>query len=268
VLSGSGFMSELITDVHAVRHLPKRNGVPLVLFCYWSGGNMSEARKLSLDYLLTYVGLPVVLVDKNSFLSLSTAENPIHPAFEHLSAVHQSDYVRTYLWHYWGGAWHDIKASKVNLTSAWDEFADPDVFFVGKPEVRDGPARVFDKAGRWMPDYWQELVSVIAWVGRPRTLFSETMLSEFHAYLDTELPVLIRFPGRNPRERKIQRRTVLGNLTHKLYHLLLGREVGYPIPWTLFGNIFHPINLVFKKHVSKNLPRDTIKNAGIYHRRK
>ena len=44
--------------------------------------------------------------------------------------------------------------------------------------------------------------------------------------------------------------------------------MNYPIPWTLFGNLFHPLNLIFKNHVSKNLPRDTVKNAGIYHRKK
>ena len=195
-------MNKLITDLTAIPHLPKRNGVPQVLFCYWSGGSMSDARRLILEYLLTYPGIPVVLVKKESFLSLSTKERPIHPVFTYLSAVHQSDYVRTYLWHYWGGAWHDIKATQVDLRSAWEEFADPNVFFVGKPEEVKGPAKVFDKEGRWMPDYWKELVSVIAWVGRPKTLFSETTLSEMHSFLDSELLALKRYPGRHPGEKK------------------------------------------------------------------
>lgn len=261
-------MSNLITDIKAIQHLPKCNGVPQVLFCYWSEGNMTEARKLSLDYLITYSGTPVVLVNKESFLTLSSQESPIHPAFEYLSAVHQSDYVRTFLWHHWGGGWHDIKASMVDLSCAWQEFLDPKVFFVGKPEHPKGPARVYDKDRRWMPDYWQELVSVIAWVGRPKTVLSEAMLSEMHNYLDGKLAVLRMHPGKHPREKKIQSKTLLGYVAKFFYQLLLGRDIYYPIPWTLFGNLFHPLNLIFKNHISRNLPQDAIKNAGIYHRKK
>ncbi len=261
-------MNKLITDLQTLGHLPKFNGVPRVLFCYWSGGPMPEVRKLSLEYLLTYAGVPVVLVNKESFLSRSSEENPVHPAFEFLSAVHQSDYVRTYLWHYVGGGWHDIKASKVNLACAWDEFSDPQVIFVGKPEHAKGPAKVFDKEGRWMPDYWKDLVSVIAWVGRPNTKFSKAVLAEMHTYLDGQLLELRKHPGKHSREKKIQSRTLLGHHAKKVYHLMMGREIHYPIPWTLFGNLFHPINFIFKNQVSKNLPQDVRKNAGIYHRGK
>lgn len=261
-------MNELITDLQMLGNLPKSNGVPLVLYCYWSGGKMPDARRLSLDYLLKYAGIPVVLVNKESFLTLNTKKSPIHPAFEYLSAVHQSDYARTFLWHHWGGGWHDIKASMVDLSSAWQEFADPQVFFVGKPEHPKGPARIRDKEGSWMPDHWQELVSVIAWIGRPNTLFSETMLAEMHAYLDGKMDDLMRYPGIHPREKKIESRTLIGYTAKKINHLFLGREIHYPIPWTLFGNLFHPLNLVFKNNISRKLPQDTVKNAGIYHRKK
>jgi hypothetical protein len=139
---------------------------------------------------------------------------------------------------------------------------------VGKPEHANGPARVYDNEGRWMPDYWQDLVSVIAWVGRPNTKFSEAMLLEMHAYLDGKLSALKKHPGKHPREKKIQSRTILGQQAKKVYHWLLGRDIHYPIPWTLFGNLFHPLNLTFKNHVRRNLPQDAIKNAGIYHRKK
>lgn len=261
-------MNTSLIELANLRQIPKKNGVPQVLFCYWAGGELPSVRRLSLDYLVKYTGVPVFLVDKERFLSLNTDENPIHPAFDYLSAVHQSDYVRAYLWHYWGGAWHDIKATKVDFSPVWEEFADPNVFFVGRPEEKNGPAKVMDESGRWMPNYWGELVSVIAWVGRPFTPFSEAMLAAMHAYLDERVATLARYPGRNPREKQIQGQTAIGRTMKSFYNQLMGREIHYPIPWTLFGNIFHPLNLVFNPHISRKLPIDLVKNAGIYHRKK
>ena len=34
---------------------------------------------------------------------------PLHPAYEHLSAVHRSDYLRAYLALHWGGGYCDLK---------------------------------------------------------------------------------------------------------------------------------------------------------------
>lgn len=87
-------------------------------------------------------------------------------------------------------------------------------------------------------------------------------------YLDGKLAVLRMHPGKHPREKKIQSKTLLGYVAKFFYQLLLGRDIYYPIPWTLFGNLFHPLNLIFKNHISRNLPQDAIKNAGIYHRKK
>lgn len=259
-------MTGVITDISLIKRFSDKHGVPLVLWCFWAEGEMNDARKLSLEYMVKHVGLPVVMVSRESIYDLALPGFGIHPAFEYLSAVHQSDYVRTYLWHYYGGAWHDIKATQVDLSVGWEYFEDPSVYFVGKPETQGGAARVIDCEGRWMPDYWKELVSVIAWVGRPRTSFSQAMVTSMHRFLDEHLGVLKRYPGRHPREKKIESKNVFGKGFRQTTHLFSGRSLSYPIPWTLFGNLFHPLNYEFRDHVSKDLPRDSIKNAGIYHR--
>ncbi len=259
-------MTGLFTDLDHFSRVSHLHGVPMVMWCYWTGGEMNSARKKSFDCLLEHVGLPVFLVNRLTFKELEVPELPVHPAFEYLSAVHQSDYVRAYLWHFYGGAWHDVKATRVDFSKIWHTFKDPKVFLIGKPEYPKGPARVLDREGRWMPDYWEELVSVIAWVGRPNTPFSEEVLSNFHFILDQHIDALRQNPGRHPREKKIEANSGVKQRILKMTYFFKGRGVAYPLPWTLFGNIFHPLNLKYKTHVNRGLPFDRVKNAGIYHR--
>ncbi|MCC5937657.1 MAG: hypothetical protein JJU34_10265 [Lunatimonas sp.] len=259
-------MTGPINDLSNVPSAESRNGVPCLMWCYWSEGPLSEVRKLSLEYLVKHVGVPVFLVTKESFYHLEKAGSPIHPAFRYLSAVHQSDYVRSYLWHHYGGAWHDVKATEVNFLPTWEEFLDPSVYLVGRPEAKGGAAKIADPEGRWMPKLWKDLVSVIAWIGRPHTSFSFEMMENLNHYLDQQLEALANAPALHPREKKIETKNFLIKELKQKYYRLSGRSPGYPLPWTLFGNIFHPLNYKYKEHVSIKLPQDQRKNAGIYHR--
>ncbi len=259
-------MSGLYTDMEYYSRVSHLHGVPMVLWSYWAEGEMNSARKKSFDLLLDHIGVPVFLLNRFNFREMEVSEFPIHPAFEYLSAVHQSDYVRAYLWHFYGGAWHDVKATKVSFAKSWEIFKDPNVFLVGKPEYPKGPARVLDREGRWMPDYWKDLVSVIAWIGRPKTAFSKEVLLDFHFILDQHIDNLRQNPGRHPREKKIEAKSKWRSKLIKMAYYFDGRGVYYPLPWTLFGNIFHPLNLQYKGHVNRELPFDSVKNAGIYHR--
>src|SRR5690606_24541716 len=103
----------------------------------------------------------------------------------------------------YGGGWHDIKATEVSFKEVWPDFADPTIFLIGRPERENGPAQVFDNEGRWMPDYWPELISVTAWVGRKNTPLSEMMYTEINKLLDENALKLQQHPARHPRERKI-----------------------------------------------------------------
>lgn len=256
----------VIRDMSRLGEVPRIHGVPQMLWCYWAGGEMSEVRVRSLRHMADHVQVPVFLVTGETFFDLEVSDFPIHPAFLKLSAVHQSDYVRTYLWHHYGGAWHDVKATEIDFSGLWEVFSDDTVYLLGRPETKGGPARVMDSEGRWMPDYWQYLISVIAWIGRPSTPFSAEMMDALNRYLDQHAELLSKYPGRHPREKKIESNTIVGRGIKQTYYLFSGRTPQYPIPWTLFGNIFHPLNLQYRGNVATNLPADLNKNAGIYHR--
>ncbi|MCL6258251.1 hypothetical protein M3O96_04080 [Aquiflexum sp. TKW24L] len=246
--------------------LEVQNGVPKVIWGYWAGGSMNASRSKSFEILLANIGVTVCLVNKENVTDFVDKKYPLHPAFEYLSAVHQSDYLRAYLLHHYGGGWHDIKATLMNYEKVWGHFSDPNIYLVGKPEVKGGPAKVFDKDGRWMPDYWSDLVSAIAWVGRPNTPLSHDLIKNMEAHLDANFELLKQNPGVHPREKKLEASNPITKLFKTIDFRFKGKNPNYPLVWTFFGDFFHPLNYLYKNHISNQLPVDEKKNAGIYHR--
>lgn len=58
---------------------------------------MSYNRLKGLELLKKNIGFETILVTQNNLNKYIHLDYPIHPAFEYLSAVHKSDYMRTYL---------------------------------------------------------------------------------------------------------------------------------------------------------------------------
>lgn len=241
------------------------NDVPFVIWTYWAGKEMKGNRLLSFNLLVENTGVPVFLVDDSNLHTLEIKEYPFHEGFKYLSAVHQSDYIRAYLLHHYGGGWNDIKATESAYTKVWDEFIHPDIYIVGRPEIKRGAARVFD-GDKWMPDYYQNLIAVTSWVGRPYTPLSEKLMRKFNDFLEENIDELKKHPARHPRERALRGESFLSRTIEKVKNRFSGRQNNYPLQWTLFGNLFHPVNLEYQDHVSMSLPKDKVKNAGIYHR--
>lgn len=259
-------MAELIKNKSEFLELEMVHGVPQVIWCFWAGGSMNDSRALSFRMMRENIGVPVCLITPENIDQFINENSPLHPSFPYLSAVHQSDYIRTYLLHHYGGGWHDVKATKVSFKEVWEGFIDPNVYLIGKPEIEGGPAKIHDEEGRWMPDLWKELVSVVSWVGKSKTPFSKALMENIDTYLDKNLQLLKKHPGKHPREKRIETNNFFSKSFKKLIYRIQGRNVDYPLPWTVFGNIFHPMNYRFRQNILKTLPVDSIKNAGVYHR--
>lgn len=246
--------------------LTYKNGVPYVVWCYWEGSAMNENRKKSFQYLTRNIGVPVFLVTRENLDHLIRDDHPLHPAFPFLSVVHRSDYIRAYLLHYYGGGWHDIKATEVSFADCWKYFKDPNIYLIGRPETPNGPAKVTDAYGNYMPDKWQDLVAVPAWIGRGNTDFTVDLLTQIEQVLDQNLDLLKKHPAKHPREKHVHARNFLHRIQLTIKAYWSGRNLDYPLDWTLFGNVFHPLVYKYKHNICRELPQDKRKNAGIYHR--
>lgn len=219
---------------------------------------MNENRVRSLEMMRRSLGVPVLLVNAENINDFIVEGSPLHPAFEFLSDVHKSDYIRIYLLHHYGGGWHDIKPTEISYSGAWDVFADPEVYFVGKPEIDGGAACVYDDEGSYMPHVWQGLVATNRWIGRAHTPLSRRLFDLINGVLDENYKQLSRSPAHNAYSHKDDRRN------SKLIRRLLGRR--YPLQWTLFGDLFHPLNYEFRHNFSRTLPFDAVENMGLNYR--
>lgn len=240
--------------------------VPYVVWCYWEGAPMSGNRLVSFEYLQKNIQVPVCLLTPANIHQFIKPEHPFPNNYKDLSVVHRSDYVRAYMLYHYGGGWHDIKATEISYVDVWQEFADPNIWIIGKPEIAKGAANVYTAEGLYVPDRYDRLIAVPAWVGRPHTALAKAILDGIEHAISSNAAALTQYPAKHPREKKITTTNMLKKLFTQAKFLYQGRSTRYPLEWTLFGNVFHPMILKYNQHVSFNLPYDKRKNAGIYHR--
>jgi hypothetical protein len=229
------------------------NQVPKVIWCYWAGPPMQGKRLTDFEKLIQEVGVPVFLITPENVASLVKPEAPFPKGFVHLSAVHQSDLVRAYMMHHYGGAWHDIDAPRACFKEAWKVFEDPNVYICGMPEIERGVADVIAPDGRHMRSHYDKLIAVPAWVARPQTDFSQLVWRSIHEEIENKSKLLEQFPARSTRDKYIPVRNYWQGLLVTIKHKWAGRNPHYPILWTLFGNSFHQAQLSFPAHINRTL---------------
>ncbi len=201
------------------------------LFALWTGENqMSNARVTCLNSLRDVSGVEVVLVTTSNLHEWILESHPLHVAYEHLSMVHRSDYLRCYLMHYHGGGYSDIKS----IGSSWIEYfdyfeVDPSLWVLGYPEPESSAAaNVAGRLGRDIRRYYSRLAGNGAFICRPGTQFTREWLGEVERRLNYYAPLLALHPARDP----------------------WGSNDDYPVPWTgLQAQVFQPLQLKFAEHV-------------------
>src|SRR5690606_1936777 len=74
-----------------------------VLYAFWTGNNeLTENRLRCLESIKKNSGVPFVLVTPGNLEEYIVNEHPLHPAYEYLSLIHRSDYLRCYFMHHHG----------------------------------------------------------------------------------------------------------------------------------------------------------------------
>ncbi|MDY3978678.1 MAG: hypothetical protein SOZ00_01480 [Tidjanibacter sp.] len=196
------------------------------------------------------LGVPICLITADNIDEFLLPDYPLHPAFEYLSSVHKSDYLRIYLARFYGGGWHDIKPTEVSFAELFDEFADPNIWWLGRPELKGRTAKVWDGHGHWIPYHWRDMVAASPYICRTATPLTRELYANVNRYLDRELKRLKRHPAHSPYARK---RDFYWVRQIKSYVRTAGN---YPINFTFFGDFLQPLIYHYRDHVSRRLPSD------------
>jgi hypothetical protein len=229
---------------------------PRRVFVVWLRPPMSANRAASLELIRRHVGVETIVLTDDDLPTWVVGDAPLHPAFGHLSAVHQADYLRCYLMHHHGGGYVDLKPLTTTWASAFDRLnATPGAVALGYREI--GPQWVASMGiedlrwprclhstwwqRRWLQaNYWR-LMGNSAFIFRPRSALTTAWWTEMTRRLDGFATRLAACPARHPRD-------------HAGFPVD-GRPSGYPVPWSaLLGDVLQPLALRQWRRLLLTLP--------------
>lgn len=215
----------------ALASTPSVTPVDNVIYCFWTGTNALPPNRIRNLELLRASNqhTEVILVTPDNLPKFVKSGHPLHPAYEHLSLVHKSDYLRAYFMHHYGGGYSDIKEPQNVWLSFFMALGDaPDKWALGFRELSvDMCSQLPGRLGRDLRIHHRAIIGTSAFVMRPFTPFTTEWMDELHARLDSYAAALAEYPGN---ER--------------------GSNPGYPVPWTgILGDIMQPLCLKYRQHL-------------------
>lgn len=184
--------------------------IPRLVWTFWFGDNFSENRRRALISMEEILEVPVILVDSSNITEF--LRWPVHPAFEYLSGIHKSDYLRIYFLLHYGGGYSDIKHMVESWGKHFNAFDDPNVWIVGVPEI-PGPDGVAARPGIVYPDdYYKSMISNGFMIARANNRLLQEVQELQHEVLDKHAQALREHPPPTPR-------------------CCMRHEGGYPLRW-------------------------------------
>ncbi len=203
---------------------------PLTVYCFWTGDNeLTPNRKRSLAEMERMLEVPVELITPQTLPRYIKPGFPLHPAYEYLSLVHRSDYLRCYFMHHHGGGYSDIKRPLGSWRSAFERLnSDSSRWLAGYPEIgANGVPNMPGRIGKDVKRNWSLLTGNGAYICKPLSPLTYEWHSEQNRRLDKYLEALKAAPGN-----------------------ILGDNPGYPIAWSeILAQIFHPVCLKYHERV-------------------
>jgi len=197
----------------------------------WTEDNpLTENRINSINQLKLISECNIILINNENLSKYILFEYPLHPAYNYLSAVHKSDYLRTYLMHFHGGGYSDIKKTKGSWKKSFENLYNSDKWIIGYPEIRNGNARTVPQ------ESYNKLIGNGCYICKKRTPLTNEWYNNLIYILNNKLSELKIYPAKNLRDCNT-------------------KDNKYPIKWTeILGDIYHPLILKYNDKVLRTLP--------------
>ena len=226
------------------------NNVPKVVFVIWMGAyktgipKMSDNRFKAFQSLVSNIDIPVILITEKNYKNFATP----HKAFDYLSGVHKSDYLRAYLLNKYGGSYHDVKHRKKSWKNAWNDdnwLQNKDIWMYCRRETQPGHIG-YPPGMKHIQNEYKKL-GTMGWViCKPDTPYTNELISGIHKILDNKYEQLKKYPAKNSGGYYADRPFDFINTPPKN---------SYPLRWLeIMGEIFHPLMLKYTKHIKFGLP--------------
>lgn len=203
---------------------------PRRVFAIWSGDNpLSAARERNVELLRQRLEVELVLVTPANLDQWLVEGFPLHPAYEALSLVHRSDYLRGYLMHHHGGGYVDIKEPLHSWAASFEEMsAVPECWVTSYPTTdANWVAKLRGPIGRDILVRHTRMFGKGSLLMRSHTPLTAEWVAEMDRRLDGLTNLLVREGPQDP----------------------FGGS-GYPVSWNdLLARVLDPLTLKYLDHV-------------------
>lgn len=223
------FLNNHLEDKYPVKSNQK---IDRVIYCFWTGENeITNNRIECLNILKKDTGIEVKLITTKNLNRYILPDFPLHPAYQYLSLVHKSDYLRCYFMYHYGGGYSDIKRNNNNWIEIFENLeSNSEKVIAGYPEFN--PSKMGGKEdnielNKDIFKYYRLCIGNCGFICKPYSLYVAEWYQELHYRLDKYYEELKKNPG-------IDR----------------GFNKGYPIEWfSILSRIMVPLSLKYHKQI-------------------
>jgi len=200
--------------------------IPRIIYCFWFGSKMSDARAECFKTIQQYSNVEVKLITETNLQNYVVSQCPLHEGFEYLSSTHKSDYLRSYFMYHYGGGYTDIKKCHYDWNQYFNILEESEKEFIGCKQYKAGHI-----AYKPYKEYYDQLVGVNCFIFKPKSNFSKLWLNETNRLLDEKISYLKDNPG------TYHPRAIYGGVQGEDG---IFTDSKYPLLWNeLLGRIFH-----------------------------
>lgn len=212
------------------------NSLDKKIWCFWMGGELTTNRSDSLKSLKNNSECNINLVTHLDIKEYEIDSSPIHPAFEYLSAVHKSAYLRSYFMYHYGGGYSDVKRCDYSWIQYFKKLSNSEYDFIGYYEKSPNGIYGTDE----MKIHATKFVGNGKFIFKKNTSFAKEWLFRTNRVLDDKYDSLKQNPG------WYHQNAVTGGIQGMSNHEFdkqfnhKYKTYNYPIGWgELMGKIFH-----------------------------
>lgn len=245
-------LEEIYNNNASLETVEYEHGVRKVVYIVWFGRQISINRLRALNSLIKNINVPYILITEDNYKSFEKENHPFHRGFEYLSGNHISDYLRSYLLHFHGGGYHDIKYRDIGWENEWSVFKDDKIWMKScREQKKHHIGYDIDKPKtKKVQQFYNELGSMSWIISKSNTDYTKKLLDKIEKRLYFHLDKL----KQNPSEKNA------GYYADRPFQKLTDKDK-YPIRWLeLMGEHFHLLMYRYRDHMDLTLPRPNMKN--------
>ena len=170
-----------------------------IIYQFWTGNNPITENRIKCLKSNINIGIKTVLVTPQNMYKFIHPQYPIHPAYNFLSNIHRSDYLRCYFMHILGGGYADIKFYTKN--NNWrDAFnlinTEYQIQIIGEKE--DCQPLICGNLPCTFEEGMKRCIRGCFYIARPFSDFTQIWFNNVNHILDYNYQMLKQYPANTP----------------------------------------------------------------------